>query len=32
MSYLIELTLYAEKDLEKFKKSGDTKVLIKIDK
>ncbi len=32
MSYTIELTIYAEKDIEKFKKSGDKKALIKIDK
>jgi toxin YoeB len=31
MSYTIELTINAEKDIEKFKKSGDKKVLIKID-
>ncbi len=32
MSYSIELTIDAEKDIEKFKKSGDKKVLLKIDK
>lgn len=32
MSYSIELTNHAEKDIEKFIKSGDKKVLIKIDK
>ena len=32
MSYSIELTINAENDIEKFKKSGDKKVLIKIDK
>ncbi len=32
MSYEIELTAIAEIDIEKFKKSGDKKVLIKIDK
>lgn len=32
MSYIIELTIDAVKDIEKFKKSGDKKVLIKIDK
>jgi toxin YoeB len=32
MSYSIELTNNAEKDIEKFIKSGDKKVLIKIDK
>jgi toxin YoeB len=32
MSYTIELTVDAIKDIEKFKKSGDKKVLIKIDK
>ena len=32
MIYTIELTIYAEKDIEKFKKSGDKKALIKIDK
>jgi len=32
MSYSIELTINAEKDIEKFKRSGDKKVLIKIDK
>ena len=32
MKYAIELSLDAENDIEKFKKSGDKKVLIKIDK
>ena len=32
MMYSIELTLEAEKDIEKFKKSGEKKVLLKIDK
>jgi len=32
MSYLIELTEEAISDIEKHKKSGDKKVLIKIDK
>jgi toxin YoeB len=32
MSYTIELTFDAIKDIEKLKKSGDKKVLIKIDK
>jgi toxin YoeB len=32
MSYSIELTKNAEQDIEKFIKSGDKKVLIKIDK
>lgn len=32
MNYSIELTLDAENDIEKLKKSGDKKVLIKIDK
>lgn len=32
MSYTIELTVDSIKDIEKFKKSGDKKVLIKIDK
>jgi toxin YoeB len=32
MSYEIELTPEAEKDIEKHKKIGDRKVLIKIDK
>lgn len=32
MSYLIELTPQAETDIEKHKKSGDKKVLVKIDK
>lgn len=32
MTYSIELTFDAEQDIEKFKKSGDKKVLIKIDK
>jgi toxin YoeB len=32
MSYSIELTIDAIKDIEKFKKSGDKKVLLKIDK
>lgn len=32
MSYSIELTLDAENDIEKLKKSGDKKVLLKIDK
>lgn len=32
MSYLIELTIDAEKDIEKFKKLGDKKILLKIDK
>jgi toxin YoeB len=32
MSYTIVITLDAEKDIEKFKKSGDKKVLLKIDK
>lgn len=32
MSYEIELTLEAQSDIEKHKKSGDKKVLLKIDK
>ena len=32
MTYSIELTFDAELDIEKFKKSGDKKTLIKIDK
>lgn len=32
MSYTIELTINAEKDIEKLKKSGDKNVLLKIDK
>lgn len=32
MNYSIELTLTAEKDIEKLKKSENKKVLIKIDK
>jgi len=32
MSYTIELTIDAIKDIEKFKKSGDKKILLKIDK
>jgi toxin YoeB len=32
MSYTIVITLDAEKDIEKFKKSGDKKALLKIDK
>jgi toxin YoeB len=32
MSYDIELTPEAEKDIEKHKKSGDKKILVKIDK
>ena len=32
MIYQIELTLDAENDIEKIKKSGDKKVIIKIDK
>lgn len=32
MSYSIELTEEAISDIEKLKKSGDKKVLIKIDK
>jgi toxin YoeB len=32
MSFSIEITLEAELDIEKFKKSGDKKSLIKIDK
>jgi toxin YoeB len=32
MSFSIELTLEAELDIEKFKKSGDKKSLVKIDK
>jgi len=32
MSYTIELTIDAIKDIEKLKKSGDKKVLKKIDK
>jgi len=32
MSYSIELTIDAEKDIERFIKSGNKKVLIKIDK
>jgi toxin YoeB len=32
MSYSIELTINAENDIEKFKRSGNKKVLIKIDK
>lgn len=31
MNYSIELTPYAEKDIEKLKKSGEKRVLIKID-
>ena len=31
MSFVIELTFDAIKDIEKFKKSGDKKVLLKID-
>ena len=30
MSYIIELTIDAVKDIEKFKKSGDKKVLLKL--
>ena len=30
MSYSIELTLEAEKDIQRLKKSGDKKVLLKI--
>lgn len=32
MIYSIELTLDAENDIENFKKSGDKKILLKIDK
>lgn len=32
MNYSIELTLVAERDIEKLKKSGDKKILLKIDK
>ena len=32
MIYSIELTFDAEQDIERYKKSGDKKVLIKIDK
>ena len=32
MSFSIELTIEAELDIEKFKKSGDKKSLVKIDK
>ncbi len=32
MNYIIELTLEAENDIEKLKKSGDKKVLLKINK
>ena len=32
MSFVIELTFDAIKDIEKFKQSGDKKVLLKIDK
>ena len=32
MSFSIELTINAENDIEKFKRSGNKKVLIKIDK
>jgi len=32
LSYKIELAIDAVKDIEKFKKSGDKKVLLKIDK
>jgi toxin YoeB len=32
MIFSIELTIDAEKDIEKFKKNGDKKVLAKIDK
>ncbi len=32
MSYKIELTINAIKDIEKIKKSGDKKFLLKIDK
>jgi len=32
MSYNIELTLEAENDIEKLEKSGDKKVLLKINK
>jgi toxin YoeB len=32
MTYSLELTFDAELDIEKFKKSGDKKTLIKIDK
>jgi toxin YoeB len=32
MSYIIELTEEAIEDIEKHKKSGDKKILIKIDK
>jgi toxin YoeB len=32
MSFSIEITLEAELDIEKFKKSGDKKSLVKIDK
>jgi mRNA-degrading endonuclease RelE of RelBE toxin-antitoxin system len=30
MSYSIELTIEAEKDIQRLKKSGDKKVLLKI--
>jgi mRNA-degrading endonuclease RelE of RelBE toxin-antitoxin system len=30
MNYSIEITIDAEKDIEKLKKSGDKKVLVKI--
>lgn len=32
MTYSIELTFDAEQDIEKFKRSGDKKSLVKIDK
>jgi toxin YoeB len=32
MNYSIEITIDAEKDIEKLKKSGDKKVLLKINK
>ncbi len=32
MNYSIEITIDAEKDIEKLKKSGDKKALVKIDK
>ena len=32
MIYSIELTFDAEQDIERYKKSGDKKILIKIDK
>ncbi len=32
MSFSIEFTIEAEKDIQKLKKSGDKKALIKIDK